>query len=170
VTHTSFHSHAVTVAAGQVIRRLKLTACGRPGSVAQTEIAFKIIFMALSVYMTIYIGLYLVLLSLTPTFGSSDPYDYKTPLPSRTYLVIFWLRSAWHYIYLIILTAVLFNLRGYVRRRYAIPGSEVQDCCCSFWCPCLVVTQMMRHTTDYDTYPSLCCSETGVPAHAPEIV
>jgi hypothetical protein len=32
------------------------------------------------------------------------------------------------------------------------------------------VAQMMRHTTDYDTYHSSCCSETGVPSNVPSIV
>ncbi|GKY95643.1 hypothetical protein MPSEU_000525500 [Mayamaea pseudoterrestris] len=165
-SHGPCHPHLWTglccglLAAGQVIRRLKLTAWGKPGSVGQTEIAFKVIFMALVVYLTIYIGLYLVLLALAP----------NAQVPTNAYMAIFYIRSIWHYLYMIALTIVLFNLRGYVRRKYAIPGSETEDCCCSCWCPCLVATQLMRHTTDYDTYPSLCCSETGLPKHAPEIV
>lgn len=157
------------MAAGQVIRRLKLNALGRPGPVSQTEIAFKIILLVVTVYMTIYIGLYFVLLYLSPP-GLGDP-TYPGPVAfSDSYMLVAWIRSIWHYIYVIVLTVVLFNLRGYVRRRYAIPGSETMDCCCSFWCPCLVVTQLMRHTTDYEMYPSFCCSETGLPPHAPEIV
>ena len=155
------------MAAGQVIRRLKLTAAGKPGPVAQTEVAFKVIFIALVVYLTIYIGLFVVLMVLAP--ADMDTANGPVIL-SDAYMTVWWIRSIWHYFYIIILTGVLFNLRGYVRRRYAIPGSELEDCCCSFWCPCLVATQMMRHTTDYDTYPSFCCSETGTSPHAPEIV
>lgn len=151
------------MAAAQIIRRLKLTALGQPGTVAKTEIAFKIIFMALVVYIVLYWGMYFVIVALYPASGR---YDEMSTLCAT----LVWLRSVWHYIYIIFLTVILYNLRGYIRKRYAIPGSQIQDCCCSFWCPCLVVTQMMRHTTDYDIYPSVCCSETGLPKHAPEIV
>lgn len=90
-----------------------------------------------------------------------------------------WVRSMFHYIYWGTTTAVLTNLRRYVRQKYAIPPSEccknsgleeLEDCCCSCWCPCFTSAQMLRHTTDYDVYPATCCTETGIPPHAPSIV
>jgi len=57
-----------------------------------------------------------------------------------------------------------------VRERYAIPGGEWEDCCCSLACPCLVSGQLLRHTMDYDVYPATCCTETGIPSHGPAIV
>ena len=131
---------------------------------AQAEAAFKVFSIAMVVCLTISI----VLSELLVTMDASN--DYDMIMPNETYLAIFLSRILWHFIYVILLTAVLFKLRGYIRKRYAIPGNCLVDCCCSFWCPCLVLTQMMRHTTKYDVYPSVCCSETGVSPHAPEIV
>ena len=36
-----------------------------------------------------------------------------------------------------------------------------EDCCCSFWCHCCTIAQMMRHTADYDKYDAQCCNDTG---------
>lgn len=33
-----------------------------------------------------------------------------------------------------------------------------------------IVSQIARHTGDYENYPSLCCSNTGLPDHAPMVV
>jgi Cys-rich protein (TIGR01571 family) len=65
--------------------------------------------------------------------------------------------------------------RAHVRSKYAIPESEqcprgCEDLCCSLVCPCFTAAQLLRHTTDYDTYDAKCCTETGLPAHAPAIV
>ena len=52
--------------------------------------------------------------------------------------------------------------RRQIRTKYAIPPSCCQDglddCCCTYWCTCCVVSQMARHTNDYDEYPVLCCT------------
>ena len=72
-----------------------------------------------------------------------------------------------------------FNLaqtkRAHVRSKYAIPESDscptgCEDMCCSLVCPCFTVGQLLRHTTDYDTYEAKCCSSTGLPKHVPAIV
>jgi len=67
--------------------------------------------------------------------------------------------------------------RAVVRNKYAIPTSFctcgagiVEDCCLSFWCSCCTAGQLARHTMDYDTYPGVCCSRTGVPDYVPSII
>ena len=67
------------------------------------------------------------------------------------------------------------HYRSHVRSKYAIPESEqcptgCEDLCCSLVCPCFTAAQLLRHTTDYDTYDGKCCSETGLPPYAPAIV
>jgi hypothetical protein len=37
-------------------------------------------------------------------------------------------------------------LRRSVRAFYQIPGSSINDCCCSFWCSCCVMSQLSAHT------------------------
>jgi len=64
----------------------------------------------------------------------------------------------------------------YVRSKYAIPGHEgcpaggCEDGCCALCCPCLTVAQIMRHTTDYDTYRAEWFSATGLPDHVPALI
>ena len=162
VSNVSLPWLAQLVAVGQVTRRVQLTAACKPGTLLQAQGAFKVFLIAMVVCLIINAILSLILCQKVAT----NNYDAMLP----NYLIILPIRILWHYIYMIILAAVLFQLRGYVRRQYAIPGNRLADCCCSCLCPCLVLTQMMRHTTDYDIYPSVCCSETGIPPHAPEIV
>jgi Cys-rich protein (TIGR01571 family) len=61
-------------------------------------------------------------------------------------------------------------MRHHIRKKYTISGGHCQDCCYAFFCSSCSIAQMMRHTADYDTYVSKCCTETGVPNHAPSIV
>jgi hypothetical protein len=75
-----------------------------------------------------------------------------------------------HLAYYVFTVVVLIRVRRQVRERYGIPAQGNEDVCCSCVCPCFVAAQMLRHTTDYDTYPSTCCTETGIPAYAPSIV
>jgi Cys-rich protein (TIGR01571 family) len=70
-------------------------------------------------------------------------------------------------IYLIAIT------RYRIRSRYGIPEQNCrgcEDCCCALWCYCCTVSQMARHTADYDNYAAKCCSETGLGRNAPSIV
>jgi len=156
------------VAAGQVIHRLKLTWYGRPGTVGQAAVAFKIILAAVVLYFIIYIGLLFLLVSLDPNAGM--PPGSPPITPGSDYYTVAWIRDSFHWVYWIATTAVLTNLRQYVRQKYAIPAAEWEDCCCSCWCPCFISAQMLRHTTDYGVYPATCCTESGIPPHVPSIV
>lgn len=159
------HSHNVVfspVAAGQVITRLQLTWLGRPGTIAETTGAFWILFYISVAYWVIYFLL---------GFGIGDIEEEIT----KTTLVALVLRDVLFYAHLAFSVCVIYNLRKYIRNKYAIPEHEqcptgCEDACCSICCPCLAVAQMLRHTTDYDTYHSSCCSETGVPDNVPSIM
>jgi Cys-rich protein (TIGR01571 family) len=63
---------------------------------------------------------------------------------------------------------MLIKTRRIVRREYDIPelrchGNE--DCCLSVFCTCCTLSQMGRHTADYETYRSYCCTDTGMAKH-----
>ena len=71
----------------------------------------------------------------------------------------------------------LWKTRGVIRQRYQIPPSCVEDSCgriedaaCAFCFPCCTVAQLSRHTADFSTYHSACCTETGLPERAPSVV
>ena len=75
--------------------------------------------------------------------------------------------------FLILFIVLLARTRYRIRSRYAIPErncSGCEDCCCALWCTCCTVSQMARHTADYENYAALCCSETGLSPNAPSIV
>lgn len=156
------------LAAAQVHRRLQLNWYGRPGKESDASIAFRVLVMTLVGYFTLYVGLFLLLVVLDPN-TYTPPYAPPVP-PGGNYLFVLWLRDILHYVYWITTTVVLMNLRNHIREKYAIPGSDYEDCFCSCFCPCLVSSQLLRHTTDYDIYPSTCCTETGIPPTAPTIV
>jgi len=75
--------------------------------------------------------------------------------------------------YAIFLMYLIAITRYRIRSRYGIPEQNCrgcEDCCCAFWCHCCAVSQMARHTADYDNYAAKCCSETGLGRNAPSIV
>lgn len=65
--------------------------------------------------------------------------------------------------------------RTYVRSKYAIPENEncptgCEDGIVAVFCPCLTTAQMMRHTTEYETYRAAWFSATGLPDHVPALI
>jgi Cys-rich protein (TIGR01571 family) len=146
------------VAAGQVISRLRLTWDGRPGNTSQTTGAFQVLFYVVMVY--IFTRLLLAFVVMV----------YISGLPGSPGVVAEVLTDFVHYSFLGLTFFILRKVRIQVREKYGIPASGNEDCCCSLFCPCFVAAQMLRHTTDYDTYPSTCCTETGIPPSAPSIV
>ena len=58
-------------------------------------------------------------------------------------------------------TVVVTSARGAIRRRDGIPGSDCEDCCCSFWCKDCTMCMIFRHEGVSGNKYSL-CSETGV--------
>lgn len=149
-----------SVAAGQVISRLKFTMWGNPGTTAETAGAFQTMVAITAAY-------FLIAISIGTICAPFDP-DYPPFV-----LVLLIIRSCMGYAFLLYLIIVLWNLRSQIRTKYAIPEScntGCDDLLCAVFCSHCTVAQMLRHTTDYDTYNASCCSVTGVPPHVPSIV
>lgn len=154
-------SYSTSVAAGQVISRLKFTIWGKPGTTAETAGAFQTIVAMTAAY-------FLIVISIAVICAPFDP-DYPPPFV----VVLLIIKSFMGYAFLLYSIIVLWNLRSYIRNKYAIPEScntGCDDLLCAVCCSHCAVAQMLRHTTDYDTYNASCCSETGVPPHVPSIV
>lgn len=122
------------------------------------------------------VAYYVIFYLLSALLGYFDPELFsedtsvKAPLTTGG-LIVETLRDMLHYLAFGVMVILLRNVRETLRAKYAIPAShEQEDCLCSLVCPCLVAAQMLRHTTDYDLYPATCCTERGIPAHAPSIV
>lgn len=63
---------------------------------------------------------------------------------------------------------MVMQTRKAIRREYGIPELRChghEDCCLTFFCTCCTIAQMGRHTADYETYQSYCCTDTGLANH-----
>jgi len=63
---------------------------------------------------------------------------------------------------------IAIKTRMRIREMYFIPDGRCiafEDFCCTLLCPVLTITQMGRHTADFSTFRSMCCTETGLPDH-----
>jgi len=62
---------------------------------------------------------------------------------------------------------MMIRTRRAVRDEYRIPPfcTRSEDVLCSIFCTCCTLSQMGRHTADYETYRPFCCSDTGLPNH-----
>jgi Cys-rich protein (TIGR01571 family) len=163
-----------SVAAGQMVTRLQLTWYGTPASnVAQAALAFQIVIMILVGYICLRVFVFMTLAYLDPNAEPGLKY-YRDPPPAYFFFAA--LDDLLFYIYFAFVVILLRNIRSHLRLRYAIPESEgrctegCEDVCCSLFCPCFTVAQMLRHTADYETYTAACCTSTGLRKTAPGIV
>lgn len=145
------------------MHRLKLTWLGKEGSIAETASTFRILLSITAVY-------FLVdqLLKFSPLVFINE-----NGSPTTTAMILI----EWRYFLGIVLgvftVIIVTRTRRRIRSKYSIPTKrcgECEDFCCSFWCMCCTLSQMARHTADYETYAARCCSETGLSPNAPSIV
>jgi len=165
------------VAIGQVMTRLRLNFIGSPGDSRRTYITTVIMTIFTFVTSTL---LLCATMYINHQFGFTRFWPYSKPvvllqivlhqarhLPALIQLYF----GIWYYpvvlINIICFTYALVigvRTRNYIRNKYKIPSScgVCSDFCCIFFCNCCAVSQMGRHTTDYDSYPAACCSKTGL--------
>jgi Cys-rich protein (TIGR01571 family) len=162
------------LATGQVIRRVGFNWTGVTAVDAREKAqAFPIILAIVALYMFLHFTLLFIVVALDPEdpdADSSDP-NYVPPEPTMAFLVVLEMYKWWHFAYWILSTVILAHTRRSLRQKYGIPAACGQeDIVCAVCCHCCVAAQMLRHTTDYNVYPSYLCTDTGLPKHAPSIV
>jgi len=157
------------VALGQVMTRLKLNWAAIP-SKSEIEIkrTFEILlgitaFLLLSNWILGTIMLYEI-------EAHTDENNITTLTYSPLYEIINLVRNIMNFFSLVYTIYAITKTRSYIREKYSIEGSLIGDCCLAFWCGCCTITQMARHTTDYDVYPGRCCTYNGLPRNAPCLV
>lgn len=146
---------------GQIMTRLKLTWLANDGTTAQTTRTFRIMLIITIGWIS-----WSVIQSLLQS-GTSPVNQYSEL--SNAYLYSLWAGQAARLIFMVFWVYVVSRTRYRIRQMYSIPGGGCDDCCCSFWCPCCTISQMARHTAEYEKYAGQCCSETGLPPHAPAL-
>lgn len=160
-----------SVAVAQVTSRLNLNwrgvAATSPG---QSENAFFVMFIITVVHFVIIVATYIAIFTL-------DTNDYSQPVPINGWkqpigieLFILHLHRFFKITYLVITARWLRMIRRVIRAKYAIPGENIMDLIAGYFCQCCAAAQMLRHTTDYNVYPSYTCSKTGLPDSVPFIV
>jgi Cys-rich protein (TIGR01571 family) len=58
------------------------------------------------------------------------------------------------------------STRSSLREKFLIREercNDLEDICCATMCLPCTVSQMSRHTANYDDYEAVCCSKTGLP-------
>ena len=71
-----------------------------------------------------------------------DGYD-ETDSPSSFFMQAF--PSLIAIICLLLISISIMIIRGKFRRIFSIRGDGCEDCCCSFFCSCCVISQMASH-------------------------
>ena len=149
---------------------MKLKWNGIRGGVTETAGTFKKL-----VIITIVFFFLIVVLNELKVVYMGKPIGFTNGRPvydtsSTPYLVCVLVDSLVRLSMAMYLLVVVTNARGYIRHKYSIPGDACWDCCTSLWCTCCVVSQMARHTADYDSYTAACCTGNGLPLDAPSPV
>jgi len=163
--HLCLSCWCVPIATGQAISRLKLNWKGKPGTIEETTGVFESI-----LYPTI--AFWLVYFMIKIGIGDGD----VNPANASDFVVLLvFIRTCLLYTYLAFCVYIVWNVRAHVRKKYAIPEHEAcptgcEDFGVALCCTHLAIAQILRHTADYDTYNSTCCTETGLPSNAPSMV
>jgi Cys-rich protein (TIGR01571 family) len=157
------------VALAQVMTRMRLTWMGEPGSVQQVAKTFKMVVGIFVLYMLVNQILNIIFYAMYPQFQDAGDYETAETLwaeaPAGAF-ILHYTRELIEFIFWLYILLATCRVRRNVREQYEIPEdvcAGCEDCCCAFWCQCCTTMQMMRHTADYDNYPAVCCTETGLP-------
>ncbi|KAG7366118.1 PLAC8 family domain containing protein [Nitzschia inconspicua] len=143
------------ISMAQIMTRMSLTWLGEPGQRVATNNTFKVVVLLLVSYMIYSISLEVASLEYGPR---------NTP----TLIVV--LKLVGSFLFGVWSLYSLCRTRQSVRQQYSIPEEHCHGCedlCCAFFCTCCTLSQMARHTGEYETYPAVCCSTTGHPPGTP---
>ena len=140
---------------------------------AQTSAAasFRNLFVLAISFWILRVAFFLIIALLDPNMDDDEAEKSDWTEPGWLYHAFIFGDEVLAYVYWGFTALLLWNMRSHVRHQDGIPtapycptgaaGAFCEDCCCSCWCPCLVVAQMMRHTANYHTQRAQCCTPTG---------
>jgi len=146
------------IAVGQIMSRNHLTWFGDHSSRFQSLSVFTNMLMVVLCWGALNL-LFLFMIGVTFNRGH---------LPSYLDYVALGLVNAFMLLFSIYAVA---RTRGEIRSKFRIPamltcgGGKTEDYLCATFCMPCTITQMGRHTADFDTYRAVCCSGTGLPSN-----
>jgi len=146
------------VALTQLMARMQMTSFGERGTTLNSRFKVK-----QTLWLTV--GVILVhILYAVPVFIRS-PQNVTLYVLSFLPLMTMDIGLVTYFWYLVART------RKAMRDEYDIPqihckcGCGAEDACMAVFCSACTLAQMGRHTADYTTYRSMCCTDTGLPNH-----
>ena len=142
-------------ALGQVLARMKLDCCARPG----VQDAFS----AHSVLFFLTAGLYVIVFDFTVILLLYDHDDGdETPKWVR-FMIIFMIVLGSCFLFLVVSNTM--KARSFIRKKYDIPEGKCggcEDACCAIFCNPCSICQMSRHSADYRSNLAACCTRNGL--------
>lgn len=147
------------IAMAQVMQRMKLTWLGEHGDDDSTRNTFKVVVTIVVSYIIFINALEIYIESF---LANNDGADLSQ--------IVLLVHDFGSFIFMFWSVVALCQTRRSVRETYSIPGSNCEDCCVSTFCSCCAVAHIARHTGEFETYPVMCCSDTGLGPHAPMAV
>lgn len=141
------------IALTQVMARLHLTAAGTKGVNLRSRVRVR---------NTIFFTVGLVILHGLFVYPLVEAPSSILVLATAMILLALDISSLVYFCYM---TA---HTRKNVRMEYDIPEGCCKGCedvCVSICCNSCTISQMGRHTADYETYRAYCCTDTGLPRH-----
>mmetsp|Transcript_6165 Transcript_6165/g.7176 ORF Transcript_6165/g.7176 Transcript_6165/m.7176 type:complete len:276 (-) Transcript_6165:357-1184(-) len=149
---------------GQLMMRLKINCCGNPVPSAYAFCSMLLLTVGFILSWALIFSPFVSELQTMSFLGSikthtddSSEMDEDTA-QNQFYTLGFKLQFALVFLF-------TWRVRKHIRAVYRIPERlciGCEDICCSFWCGCIVLSQMARHTTEYEQQKAQCCSVTGV--------
>jgi len=142
---------------GQVMQRMNFTWLGMPGPSFSTRNTFRVVVAITASYIV-----YSAALEIAGApYGVNAPVYIAFPKFVGSLAFTVWAIYA------------LMKTRQNVRAQYSIPEENCNGCedvCCSVFCSCCSVAQILRHTGEYETYHSKYFTATGLEDGAPACV
>jgi len=144
---------------GQVMTRLNLNMWGLPGTPQEVRNTFRVLLIIAILYEFRRISFF-----VPGVFSHGSDEDEA----------VAFIRSLFDIFMAVFLIVLWYRTRKATRERDNIPNDTccgvTNDCCIPFWCTCCAVSQMARHTTDYNMNSAMLCSTTGVRTPSPVMI
>ena len=146
------------IALTQIMARMQMTSLGERGITLNSR--FKV---NQTIWLTVGVILVHILYAV--------PVVVRSPQNVGLYVISFLPLMAMDLGLVIYFWYLVARTRKAMRDEYDIPqmhckcGCAAEDACMAVFCSACTLSQMGRHTADYTTYRSMCCTDTGLPNH-----
>lgn len=143
------------ISMAQIMTRMQLTWLGEHGQKVATQNTFKVVVLLFASYTLFSTSLEIASLEYTLATTPTTIVAMKA-IGS----VLFGIWSLYS----------LCRTRQNIRKQYSIPEERCvgcEDVCCAIFCSCCTISQMARHTGEYETYPGVILTSTGHPHGTP---